>query len=227
MLRAEGLSKAYGALQVFKDVSLHLRAGEAVALVGASGSGKSTLLQLLGTLDRPDAGTIFFEEQPLLSRSAKALALHRNRHLGFVFQFHHLLAEFSALENVAMPALLAGKPKKAALARAENLLAELGLAQRTTHLPAELSGGEQQRVAVARALMNKPKLLLADEPTGNLDETNTGHLFGLLQQLAHADGIALLIATHNLRAAQALDRVLQMAGQTLTEIPASEISHVG
>lgn len=197
LLVATGIHKNYGPLAVLKGVNLEVHPGEAVALLGASGAGKSTLLQIVGTLDTPDQGQVLYNGEDLTRLSTNALAKLRNRHLGFVFQFHYLLPEFTALENAAMPAYLQGLPKKDAEARATELLTTLGLAERLHHKPTELSGGEQQRTAVARALVNGPSLLLADEPTGNLDTPNGERLMNLLLQLAAERGLGVLIATHN------------------------------
>ncbi len=218
MLQAHGLAKRYGTLEVFRDLSLTLASHEAVALIGPSGAGKSTLLQLLGTLDRPDAGSVVFEGQRVDTLSRAAQAQFRQRHLGFVFQFHHLLVDFTACENVAMPLRLAGTGKAEAHRQAAELLGSLGLADRLAHFPAQLSGGEQQRVAIARALIGRPRLLLADEPTGNLDAANTDRLFDLLHDQARRHGVALLIATHNRAAASRLDRVLELSAGRLTEL---------
>jgi len=182
---------------VLRGVDVQVAPGEIVALVGGSGAGKTTLLQILGTLDTPTTGLVQFEGNNLFTLTDKALSAFRNKHLGFVFQFHHLLAEFTALENAAMPAFIQGGSRKAALARAEEVLSSVGLAHRLHHKPSGLSGGEQQRVAVARALVNQPRLILADEPTGNLDTANGRALFDLFLKLALSQGIAFLIATHN------------------------------
>ncbi|MBX3101266.1 MAG: ABC transporter ATP-binding protein [Bacteroidetes bacterium] len=217
MLHASGLCKRYGQLEVLKGIDFRLMQGQATALVGASGAGKSTLLQLLGTLDYPDAGEVYFKHERLDTQNPKAQARFRNRHLGFVFQFHHLLPEFTALENAAMPAYIAGVPRKEAEQRAAEWLAWLGLAERLHHKPGELSGGEQQRTAVARALINQPDLLLADEPTGNLDSENGERLFRLFLQLAEEKGVTLLIATHNPDFARRCHRQLYIRDGLLSE----------
>jgi lipoprotein-releasing system ATP-binding protein len=217
MLVAEGLTKSYGALPVLRGIDLRIEPGEFVALVGTSGAGKTTLLQVLGLLDSPDAGTLTFQGTDLLRLRESAAAQFRNRTLGFVFQFHHLMAEFTALENVCIPALLRGDSRRSAESRARTLLAELGLEQRLTHKPAALSGGEQQRVAVARALVNDPKLILADEPSGNLDSANANALFNLFQNLARSRGVALLVATHNQEFAAAADRTLRIRDGRFSE----------
>jgi lipoprotein-releasing system ATP-binding protein len=219
LLQATGLRKRYGQLEVLRGVDLTLYPGQATALVGASGAGKSTLLQLLGTLDTPDAGSIRFGNDSLDRMNAQAQARFRNRHLGFVFQFHHLLPEFTALENAAMPAYIAGMPRAAAEAQAREWLSWLGLADRLHHKPSELSGGEQQRTAVARALINNPALLLADEPTGNLDSENGERLFALFLQLATEKGVTLLIATHNPEFAARCHRQLYIRDGQLREQP--------
>lgn len=208
MLNASDIQKAYGAIEVLKGVSLSLVAGEVVALVGSSGAGKSTLLQILGTLDSADKGEIVFEGKNIRSLSAAQQAHFRNQKLGFIFQFHHLLPEFSALENVCMPAFIAGVSPQEAEIRAKELLTRLGLGHRYTHKPSQLSGGEQQRVSVARALMNQPKLVLADEPTGNLDTQNSESLYQLFFELSRSMGVSFLIATHNEALAAISDRVL-------------------
>lgn len=206
MLRATDVTKSYGQLQVLKGVSVTLAQGEVVSLVGASGAGKSTLLQILGTLDDADGGEVHFNGRNTTRMSEKQKAQFRNESLGFVFQFHHLLPEFTALENVCMPAYIAGESKEEALARGEELLTSMGLADRMTHKPTQLSGGEQQRVSMARALINRPRLILADEPTGNLDSRNSEELYRVIFDLAQTTGVAFLIATHNLGLAGRADR---------------------
>ena len=210
MLKAIGIEKWYQHLQVLKGVDFELAAGEVVALVGSSGAGKSTLLQILGTLDTADKGDIYFEEKKIHTLSASAQADFRNQSLGFVFQFHHLLPEFTALENVCMPAFIAGASVKVAEARAEELLQKLGLWDRRTHKPSQLSGGEQQRVSVARALINQPKLVLADEPTGNLDTANSESLYQLFFDLSKSTGVSFLIATHNEHLASISDKIIHI-----------------
>ena len=190
--------------------------GSAV-LFGASGSGKTTLLQILGALDRPDEGELRFRGRDVLALSDRALADHRNRNIGFIFQFHHLLPEFDALENVLMPARIAGRADAAAQRRAKELLSAVGRAERLTHRSGELSGGEQQRVALARALIMEPALVLADEPTGNLDAVAGPTVFELLQNLAKSRGLAVVMVTHNLDLAQAMDRCLTLKGGKLAE----------
>jgi lipoprotein-releasing system ATP-binding protein len=210
MLQARGIQKHYGQLHVLKGVDLDLLPGELVTLVGASGAGKSTLLQILGTLDDADSGEISFEGASLRAMSERQKSDFRNQKLGFVFQFHHLLPEFNALENVALPAYIAGQDRKAADRRAKELLDYLGLAERANHRPNALSGGEQQRVAVARALINHPRFILADEPTGNLDSANSDRLYQLFVELARDLGVGFLITTHNEQLAQAAHRCLRM-----------------
>lgn len=221
LLEARDLAKSYttgaGRLDVLRGVSFDIHAGEVVAITGESGTGKSTLLHLLGALDRPDAGTVTYDGEAVFSKSDEALAAFRNRSVGFVFQFHHLLPEFTALENVAMPALIGGRSLKAAAPRAKDLLALLGLADRAEHFPAQLSGGEQQRVAVARALVNEPGLVLADEPTGNLDTKTAATLHDELVRLSRETGQGFVVVTHNPTLAALADRVLHLeAGQLVS-----------
>ena len=210
MLKAEDIYKSYGQVSVLKGVSLTLNAGEVVALVGTSGAGKSTLLQILGTLDHSDSGKIYFEDRNITRMNEKQKALFRNETLGFVFQFHHLLPEFSALENVCMPAFIAGKNKNETTNRAKEPLSQLGLSARFEHKPTQLSGGEQQRVSIARSLINHPRLILADEPTGNLDTQNSEELYSIIFDLAKTTGVSFLIATHNNALAQKADRICQI-----------------
>lgn len=210
VLKAVEIHKAYGALKVLKGVSLSLGEGEVVALVGASGAGKSTLLQIMGTLDTPDQGEVYFVDQRVSRYSERQQAAFRNQSVGFVFQFHHLLPEFTALENVCMPAFIAGKSRQDVGARAEDLLDRLGLSGRLEHKPSQLSGGEQQRVSVARALINEPRVILADEPTGNLDTANSLELYRLIFDLAHSTGVSFLIATHNEDLASKADRICRI-----------------
>lgn len=210
MLTAHDIHKSYGKVQVLKGVDITLQEGEVVALVGSSGAGKSTLLQVLGTLDTADKGTVTFQGKNILKYSARQQAEFRNQSLGFVFQFHHLLPEFTAIENVSMPALIAGKSQAAAQVDALQLMDKLGISHRKDHKPSELSGGEQQRVSVARALMNNPRLVLADEPTGNLDTANSEALYKLFFDLSRTMGITFLIATHNMELAHNADRLLKI-----------------
>lgn len=210
MLIADNIHKSYGKVEVLKGVSINLQEGEIVALIGASGAGKSTLLQILGTLDQPDQGDILFEGQMIHQLPERQQAKFRNESLGFVFQFHHLLPEFTALENVCMPGWIGKTSRSEVENRAKELLDRLGLAHRLEHKPSQLSGGEQQRVSVARALINQPRLILADEPTGNLDTQNSQELYDLLFNLTRETGVAFLVATHNLALAERADRTLSI-----------------
>ncbi len=197
-------------LNVLKGISLNIARGEMIAIVGASGAGKSTLLHMLGTLDRPTSGNVLFDGQDVFALSEEAQAEFRNKRIGFVFQFHHLLPEFTALENTFLPALIQDRPADEAQKEAAQLLADVGLGERLHHKPGELSGGEQQRVAVARALMQRPDLVLADEPTGNLD-THTGEaLFALLRKLNKARGTTVVIVTHNDKLYAQTDRIVRL-----------------
>jgi lipoprotein-releasing system ATP-binding protein len=212
VVEARGLGKIYGAggraLNVFQQVNLILREGEMVAIVAPSGAGKSTLLHLLATLDMPTSGAIYFESKRIETNDEAALSNFRNCAVGFLWQRHQLLPDFTAEENVAMPLLLRGESISGSLEKARNWLAEVGLAERARHLAGELSGGEQQRVAIARALVTRPRVLLADEPTGDLDERNAWAVFELLERLHRAHGLTSLIATHNLALAERCDRIL-------------------
>jgi lipoprotein-releasing system ATP-binding protein len=199
MLRAENINKKYGDLTVLENVNLEVKKGELICLLGHSGAGKSTLLHILGTLDEPNSGHIYFFDQKVNLWNENQKSKFRNESIGFVFQFHHLLEEFQAIENVAIPAMVKGLKPKQAMEEAEKILIRVGLKERLYHLPSQLSGGEQQRVAVARALINKPEIILADEPTGNLDAYHTDELFQLFLELNQEYQIAFLIATHNLK----------------------------
>ncbi len=210
ILEAIGVHKRYGQLEVLKGVDMRIREREVVAVVGPSGAGKSTLLHILGTLDRPDAGTVHIAGQSIAGMRKAELDQLRNAQIGFVFQAHHLLPEFSALENVCMPGWIARKPREAVRREAEGLLRSLGLADRMDHKPAELSGGEQQRVAVARALVNRPRVVLADEPSGNLDAATSEELHRLFFVLRQERGCAFVIVTHNPDLAGMADRTLSM-----------------
>jgi lipoprotein-releasing system ATP-binding protein len=225
LVRARGIAKAYdGAgrrVEVLRRLDLDLAETEAVAVVGASGVGKSTLLHVLGGLDPPDAGEFEFRGAPVYRGGANAIADHRNRNVGFVFQFHHLLPEFTALENVEMP-FRVGRRDRGARARAEDLLARLGVAHRATHYPAQLSGGEQQRVAIARAVALAPALVLADEPTGNLDPRTGQRVFETLRDLQAAEGFTLVLATHSARLARGCDRVLRLDDGALRALAETE-----
>jgi lipoprotein-releasing system ATP-binding protein len=210
MLTAKGIEKYYGDLRVLKGVDVDIAKGEIVSIVGPSGSGKSTLLHILGTLDEPARGEIFLQDRKIHALKGRPLAAFRNKHIGFVFQFHHLLPEFSALENVCIPGWIAGRRKREVEEEALKLLQELGVGHRTDHKPGALSGGEQQRVAVARALINHPDIVFADEPTGNLDTANAKELHRLFFDLRDRFRQTFLIVTHNEELAQMSDRVLHM-----------------
>ncbi len=210
MLIAKGIVKSYGTLHVLKGVDITIDKGEIVCIVGSSGAGKSTLLHILGTLDAADKGHIFMDNEAIEKLKGKKLAAFRNRHIGFVFQFHHLLPEFSALENVCIPGWIAGRKKKEVMEKASSLLQILGLESRAEHKPHALSGGEQQRVAVARALINNPSIVMADEPTGNLDSANAKELHNLFIDLRNKFQQTFLIVTHNEELAQMSDRILHM-----------------
>ncbi|MFY8172183.1 MAG: ABC transporter ATP-binding protein [Sphingobacteriaceae bacterium] len=210
LLVAKNISKSYGKLAVLKSVDLSIAAAEIIAIVGASGAGKSTLLHLLGTLDNTDTGSIIFNGTDFTQLNDKALSAFRNQHMGFIFQFHHLLPEFTALENVCIPAYIAKENKADADARGLKLLTQLGLADRAEHKPSELSGGEQQRVAIARALINNPAIIFADEPTGNLDSNNANEINDLFLKIRKEMGVAIVIVTHNSALASIADRQLHM-----------------
>lgn len=211
VIEAKGIRKTYGSLQVLKGIDLGVERGEVVSLVGRSGSGKSTLLHILGTLDKADSGSVRINGTSFAGMSDKNLSLFRNKHIGFVFQFHHLLPEFSALENVCIPAFLAGMAEKKAKAEGQKWLERLGLGERIHHKPSQMSGGEQQRVAVARALINGPDVVLADEPSGNLDTQNSRDLHQLFFDLRNETGQTFLIVTHNEELATLADRRIAMA----------------
>ena len=219
MIEVKEIEKSYGSLQVLKKVSLTIERSKVVTIVGPSGAGKSTLLHIVGTLDRPDRGEVVIDGVNLSQLNDDKLAEFRNRHIGFVYQFHHLLPEFTALENVAMPALIAGKNRKEAFGRANELLDFLKLGERVGHKPAQLSGGEQQRVSVARALMNNPELILADEPSGNLDTENARKLHDLFFVLRDTFKQTFIIVTHNEELAQLSDRkIVLQDGVVMTNI---------
>jgi lipoprotein-releasing system ATP-binding protein len=213
-LKVDNLAKSYitgrKKLEVLKEISFEIEAASVVAVVGASGVGKSTLLHLLGALDHPDEGTVHYGSVNLFTQTEQELAAFRNKHIGFVFQFHHLLPEFTALENVMMPLLIGRMEKKQAALQAEKLLGEVGLQERLTHKSGELSGGEQQRVAIARALVNNPRVLLADEPTGNLDTQTSESVYRLLQELNQRRGTTFLYVTHNLDLAKMADQIIHL-----------------
>jgi lipoprotein-releasing system ATP-binding protein len=215
-LKLDGIARNFtqGAktLEVLKGADLAVQAGEVVALVAPSGGGKSTLLQIAGLLDKPTAGTVSIEGQAFSGLDDRARTSARRRLLGFVYQFHHLLPEFTAEENLAIPLMAAGRDRGAALTRAAELLDRVGLVERRSHLPAEMSGGEQQRVAICRALVNRPRVLLADEPTGNLDPETAGRVFDMLLEVVRETGLAALIATHNQDLAARMDRTVRLEG---------------
>ena len=210
MIQIENLTKSFGNLQVLKGVSLSIKKGEVISIVGPSGAGKTTLLQLIGTLDRPSGGSIRFNGEELGKMSESRLATFRNRHIGFVFQFHQLLPEFTALENIIIPALIAGRKRKEAEAEAMELLRIMGIEQRAQHKPSEMSGGENQRVAVARALINRPDVILADEPSGSLDSYNKEELHRLFFDLRDKLGQTFIIVTHDESLAAFTDRTIRM-----------------
>ena len=231
LVHAQAIEKSYddgpAVVCVLRDLDLCVQAGERIAIVGASGVGKSTLLHLLGALDRPTSGTLQFDGVDLLTRSEAELAAFRNGEVGFVFQFHHLLPDFTALENVMMPGLIAGESFRSVRTGATSLLERVGLGPRLHHRPGELSGGEQQRVAVARAVSRQPRLLLADEPTGNLDPSTGDDVQALLLALNREHGAALVVATHNDRLASAMDRTLRLADGRLHEERGPAVSRTG
>ena len=210
MINIQGITKSFGNLQVLKGIDLHIGKGEIVSIVGPSGAGKTTLLQIIGTLDRPDSGSVTVDGINVSGLSTNKLSDFRNRHIGFVFQFHQLLPEFTALENIMIPAFTAGKGRSEAKARAEELLQFLGLADRANHKPNELSGGEKQRVAVARALVNEPAVILADEPSGSLDTKNKSELHQLFFDLRDKFGQTFVIVTHDESLAKLTDRTIHM-----------------
>lgn len=210
MIDIKNITKSFGNLQVLKDINLHINKGEVVSIVGPSGAGKTTLLQIIGTLDKPDSGTICLDGIDVNKLSTRKLSDFRNQHIGFVFQFHQLLPEFTALENVMIPAYIAGKSNSEAKQRALELLEFMGLSDRANHKPAELSGGEKQRVSVARALVNKPAVILADEPSGSLDSKNKAELHQLFFDLRDKFGQTFVIVTHDEGLAAITDRTIHM-----------------
>ena len=210
MIEVKNIHKSFGTLEVLKGVDLTVEKAEIVSIIGKSGAGKTTLLQIIGTLDKPDAGHVVIDGVDVFALKEKELADFRNRHIGFIFQFHQLLPEFNALENVMMPAMIARMSEKEAEQRAVQLLTELGMAERLTHKPNELSGGEKQRVAAARAMMMSPDVILADEPSGSLDESNKKELHKLLLQMREQYGQTIIIVTHDKELAEISDRVIEM-----------------
>lgn len=217
MIEIKDITKNFGDLQVLRGVNMRIDKGEVVSIVGASGAGKTTLLQIIGTLDRPTAGSVCFDGKELSSMNDRQLAAFRNRHIGFVFQFHQLLPEFTALENVVIPALIAGRGRSEADKEALELLKVMGLGERASHKPSELSGGENQRVAVARALINRPSLILADEPSGSLDSKNKQELHRLFFDLRDRFGQTFLIVTHDEELAAMTDRTIRMVDGVVEE----------
>ena len=210
MVEVKNIHKSFGTLEVLKGVDLTVEKGEIVSIIGKSGAGKTTLLQIIGTLDKPDSGSVVIDGVDVFALKEKELADFRNRHIGFIFQFHQLLPEFNALENVMMPAMIARMSEKEAEQRAVQLLTELGMAERLTHKPNELSGGEKQRVAAARAMMMSPDVILADEPSGSLDESNKKELHKLLLQMREQYGQTIIIVTHDKELAEISDRVIEI-----------------
>ena len=216
MIRLEGITKRFGTLEVLKGIDLQINKGEIVSIVGPSGAGKTTLLQIMGTLDRPDAGRVIYDGQDVSRLGDARLSAFRNANIGFIFQFHQLLPEFTALENVMIPALIAARPTREARGRATELLNFMGLSQRAAHKPAQLSGGEQQRVAVARALMNSPEVILADEPSGSLDSKNKEELHRIFFLLREQMGQTFVIVTHDETLAATTDRTIRMVDGMIT-----------
>lgn len=224
MIEISNIYKRFGDLEVLRDVSLSVGRGEIVAIVGPSGAGKTTLLQIAGSLDTPDSGSVTYDGQDITAMKEKALAAFRNRNIGFIFQFHELLPEFSARENVAIPAMIAGDSRKVALRKADELLEMLNLNDRLHHRPAELSGGENQRVAIARALVNNPRIVLADEPTGSLDSRNREEIHAIISDLCERRGHTFLIVTHDSSLASIAHRVVEMSDGQIVGISSPGIS---
>lgn len=222
MIEIRDIEKSFDSLKVLKGVSLDINRGEIVSIVGPSGAGKTTLLQIIGSLERPDSGNVIYDGENILALKDSRLAQFRNRNIGFVFQFHQLLPEFSILENVAMPALIHGANRNEAFKRAKELAAYLGLEDRLTHRPAQLSGGERQRTAVARALMNNPKVILADEPSGSLDSRNREDLHNLFFKLRRDMGQTFVIVTHDESLANETDRIIHMRDGIITDIETND-----
>ena len=218
MIEVKDIWKSFGDLEVLKGVNLRVEKGEIVAIVGKSGAGKTTLLQIIGTLDRPTKGEVIINGEKLMAKSDKELAAFRNKHIGFIFQFHQLLPEFTALENVCIPAMIAREKESEYIPRAEKLLRDLGLGDRMEHKPNELSGGEKQRVAAARALMMAPNIILADEPTGSLDEKNKKELSELLLQLRKEYGQTILLVTHDKELAGIADRIIEIKDGVISNL---------
>lgn len=218
VLSANHINKSYGDLEVLKNLSMEVQQSEIIAIVGKSGSGKSTLLHILGTLDTPDSGEVHLDGSQIIGMSAKEISKVRNEKIGFIFQFHHLLNEFTAVENVIIPALVQNVKRSTAINKAEGLLSYLGLSERLNHKPAQLSGGEQQRVAVARALINDPKIIFADEPTGNLDDSTSEELFDLIQKLRNDYKQTFVIVTHSKDIASKCDRILTLNNKDISDV---------
>lgn len=222
MIEVREISKSYDSLRVLDGISLTVESGEIMSIVGPSGAGKTTLLQIIGTLERPDSGSVSYDGEDVTSLRGSRLSRFRNRNIGFIFQFHQLLPEFTMLENVAMPALIAGSPRRQAEQRAAELLDYLGLSDRLSHRPSQLSGGERQRAAVARALVNRPKVILADEPSGSLDSRNREELHRLFFDLRRDMGQTFVIVTHDSTLAAGCDRVVSMADGRITDVTVND-----